>query len=366
MPPFAYRQFDGDDNSDSQYCQLPPIREWIPEINEPLRYNDARSLSQASSERGSFSYALSSSDESHIPRTQHEAEDKSLFSHVPRTYHGPRQLFPPSPQLSPSSREFEGWNTPVPTSPVTARGIPAPVEMQIQSPGPRIALPRITIPSVTRRDIHPPRPRDFENEVTSRPRQFSRARSHDYAMYLAQNRHSLPPSPQPRFERSPFSSSVFSTPQYQDAAHFENMGSAAARAESRPRRRRGNLPKETTEKLRNWFYSHLAHPYPTEDEKQDLMRRTGLQMNQISNWFINARRRILPLIKKKIADALDLLNSGQPISKEAEALLKLGQALFSHETNSAASPAASDGTTVSEETVEALRQQLESLERDII
>ncbi|KFY28263.1 hypothetical protein V493_03024, partial [Pseudogymnoascus sp. VKM F-4281 (FW-2241)] len=60
------------------------------------------------------------------------------------------------------------------------------------------------------------------------------------------------------------------------------------------RKRRGNLPKETTDKLRAWFVGHLHHPYPTEDEKQDLMVRTGLQMNQISNWFINARRRQLP------------------------------------------------------------------------
>ncbi|KAI0408648.1 homeobox KN domain-containing protein [Xylaria palmicola] len=63
---------------------------------------------------------------------------------------------------------------------------------------------------------------------------------------------------------------------------------------NRTRRRRGNLPKETTDKLRSWFVSHLHHPYPTEDEKQEFMRQTGLQINQISNWFINARRRQLP------------------------------------------------------------------------
>lgn len=46
------------------------------------------------------------------------------------------------------------------------------------------------------------------------------------------------------------------------------------------RKRRGNLPKETTDKLRAWFVGHLHHPYPTEDEKQDLMVRTGLQMSE--------------------------------------------------------------------------------------
>ncbi|KAI0115298.1 hypothetical protein F4814DRAFT_316016 [Daldinia grandis] len=64
--------------------------------------------------------------------------------------------------------------------------------------------------------------------------------------------------------------------------------------EGKQRKRRGNLPKETTDKLRAWFHSHLSHPYPTEEEKQQLMKQTGLQLNQISNWFINARRRQLP------------------------------------------------------------------------
>lgn len=49
--------------------------------------------------------------------------------------------------------------------------------------------------------------------------------------------------------------------------------------DNKQRKRRGNLPKETTDKLRAWFVAHLHHPYPTEDEKQDLMRQTGLQMS---------------------------------------------------------------------------------------
>lgn len=50
--------------------------------------------------------------------------------------------------------------------------------------------------------------------------------------------------------------------------------------DSKQRKRRGNLPKETTDKLRAWFIAHLQHPYPTEDEKQELMRQTNLQMSK--------------------------------------------------------------------------------------
>ncbi|RPA78955.1 Homeodomain-like protein [Ascobolus immersus RN42] len=60
------------------------------------------------------------------------------------------------------------------------------------------------------------------------------------------------------------------------------------------KRKRGNLPKHVTDVLRQWFEEHESHPYPTEEEKQMLIHRTGLLMSQISNWFINARRRRVP------------------------------------------------------------------------
>ena len=47
------------------------------------------------------------------------------------------------------------------------------------------------------------------------------------------------------------------------------------------KRRRGNLPKNVTEILRAWFQDHIAHPYPTEEEKICLMRETGLSMSQV-------------------------------------------------------------------------------------
>jgi len=34
--------------------------------------------------------------------------------------------------------------------------------------------------------------------------------------------------------------------------------------------------------LKQWFLEHIAHPYPTEQEKNELCRATGLGMTQVS------------------------------------------------------------------------------------
>ncbi|KAL8774271.1 MAG: hypothetical protein Q9209_001022 [Squamulea sp. 1 TL-2023] len=42
------------------------------------------------------------------------------------------------------------------------------------------------------------------------------------------------------------------------------------------KKRRGNLPKQTTDVLRAWLYDHLEHAYPNDEQKQRLIRETGL------------------------------------------------------------------------------------------
>ncbi|CAJ1949267.1 unnamed protein product [Cylindrotheca closterium] len=58
-------------------------------------------------------------------------------------------------------------------------------------------------------------------------------------------------------------------------------------------RKTSSLPTETVEYLKAWMMSpeHIAHPYPTEPEKAQIMADTGIELKQLTNWFVNNRKR---------------------------------------------------------------------------
>jgi hypothetical protein len=64
-----------------------------------------------------------------------------------------------------------------------------------------------------------------------------------------------------------------------------------------------SLPQETVDYLKAWMMSpeHIAHPYPTEQEKAEIMAETGIELKQLTNWFVNNRKRYWkPRIEAKI------------------------------------------------------------------
>ena len=110
--------------------------------------------------------------------------------------------------------------------------------------------------SHTNRDSSPPLQADCMS--------YSNVHSRDYPYTMGQY-----------LERSPFNSGSGNTLY---PLSFDSNGDY----DSKHKRRRGNLPKAVTDILRGWFADHLAHPYPTEEEKQMLMVQTGLAMSQVS------------------------------------------------------------------------------------
>lgn len=49
--------------------------------------------------------------------------------------------------------------------------------------------------------------------------------------------------------------------------------------------------KSQTLPLRHWYLCHRDNPYPSDAQKRTLSKLSNLSIDQISTWFINARRR---------------------------------------------------------------------------
>lgn len=148
------------------------------------------------------------------------------------------------------------------------------------------------------------------------PAMYGNQNAYDPARYPAQYPTSYPASTKNEYDYaiSPMATHSHTLPASSPAA--SNFGVISGDPlDSRGKRRRGNLPKPVTDVLRAWFHEHLDHPYPTEEDKQVFMNQTGLSISQISNWFINARRRQLPALRNQLRHSDgEHMRGGSPMS----------------------------------------------------
>ncbi|KOG99424.1 Tos8p [Saccharomyces eubayanus] len=87
------------------------------------------------------------------------------------------------------------------------------------------------------------------------------------------------------------SNKVFSSSTNRKIATRPNTKPSVKEKRNKGHGKRSNLPGATVHILNKWLLEHINNPYPTLQEKRELLAQTGLTKLQISNWFINARRR---------------------------------------------------------------------------
>lgn len=74
-----------------------------------------------------------------------------------------------------------------------------------------------------------------------------------------------------------------------DRAGFDYLDEDGDRPGSRKTGTR--FPRSAVKVLKDWMDTHADHPYPSEQEKEELQTLTGLKATQITNWMANTRRR---------------------------------------------------------------------------
>jgi hypothetical protein len=98
------------------------------------------------------------------------------------------------------------------------------------------------------------------------------------------------------------------------------------------RRKRRNFSKQAKEILDAYFYSHLSNPYPSEEAKEELARKCGISVSQVSNWFGNKRIRY----KKNIGKAQE--EASMYAAKSAVANTQAGSGNGGNDGSAVASP----------------------------
>ncbi|KAH8673957.1 hypothetical protein BX600DRAFT_433561 [Xylariales sp. PMI_506] len=355
-------------HTEGQKIELPSIRQAFPELQLRVQQDGAARTPSSVTSPVSGPVGMTTPPE-YIHSPSHHKRRRLSFdddreserpSQVPRFYASPARVSSsrhPSPS-SVSRQAHEPWASSGRTSPQVKNSGVHSLCSPIERAEPRLSLPSLphleferNAPQVSRmrslsRDDYMPETARMSishaaGPPTDGPPNAYRHASYDYAYHNQGMPQPVAISSAHPYDRSPFTSAAYGYHFQDNLMRVGELGMGMG-GDNKQRKRRGNLPKETTDKLRAWFVAHLHHPYPTEDEKQDLMRQTGLQMNQISNWFINARRRQLPTMINNARAESDAMNNR---GTEGTALTSTERIDYRHDSKRGSVPLSDGGSS---------------------
>jgi hypothetical protein len=286
----------------SRFSRIPYAVNSPPAVPTPEGYEDRPESPPA------YSYASIPDDHQQRPLAPMQ-DDRS--SQVPRRY-GSQQQAPLSPRSNPSSWASPPRTPPAPRLPsfppiresvpmepydhfVPSPSRPRPHEMNYERAPEAMSRMSVAWPETRHAEggdyyrappssgaahgrpsqPQPREPREFYR-LPPLPYRPHHEPTHHARPYPTRRHHSFSFSPATYWDRRP----LFPEDEYSPA---HSNYKREPNGESRPKRRRGNLPRESTDRLRAWFDAHQEHPYPSEEVKQALMRETGLQMSRSSH-----------------------------------------------------------------------------------
>lgn len=102
--------------------------------------------------------------------------------------------------------------------------------------------------------------------------------------------------------------------------HGCDISHAAASDYRRKRSKSRPFTAESSNILREWFAEHIEHLYASEEEKDDLVQRTGMTHNQVTNWLISVRRSHWPGMKKHRMNEVEGKGVGDPLKRCRQAV----------------------------------------------
>lgn len=111
-----------------------------------------------------------------------------------------------------------------------------------------------------------------------------------------------------------FSSASYELESNTPSGDEEEMEHKTASTRRKKGTRRGTLHPEAKNVLKAWMFSpeHFAHPYPSEEEKEELANEAGIEVKQLSNWFTNARKRLWqPVLRQSGVEVKNFLSTGR-------------------------------------------------------
>jgi hypothetical protein len=77
---------------------------------------------------------------------------------------------------------------------------------------------------------------------------------------------------------------------------------------------------------------HIAHPYPTDQEKAQIMADTGIELKQLTNWFVNNRKRFWkPRVESQLQDGTtaEATAAGTPSAPAVVTPVQVGRSIVS-------------------------------------